>query len=763
MDPDLSSVLTRQYKIADVTWNDAATDPYDTDLGTVDLMKLLIEVRNVSDKLTQFRWLRSDIEVEVRVNATPFHVGAVMMHHLPRTVVSTTSTTMWAQKTQTLAQKSQASGMVISASSLNNLTFVIKREAATVMDPIDEAGAYDGCLGTLGFTVLNPLILVGGGTVSPVNIAVFARFVNPQPSGMGYFPLLSTTRVRPQSGEVSAEAARKATGAITAKEATSLFSPSVLTGAFDSLSSIISAVAPAAQFAASLGLSKPPNQSTPHPAIIDDFRDLNYAHGVSNATKFALHPEASLGAPSGGLLKKNPIKEFISKPTYLLSTTISSSTAVDTPILFIPVHPSLSSLDTASGLLTPSALAYMSQSFTWYRGGLKFRFQFIGSQFTTARLRITHWPAPTLPSSIEEFAGDAVSAIVDIRGDTEFSFTAPYISPTPYQATRGYIHAMSDYGWNSLPLPEQNSFISMSLINDFQQPDPTGGAKIYVNVYISAAEDFVFGGFSQPVVRAPVAIPPPPIEVRPQSLEVAFDKAFKPLVPADAAYEAGSVLPEQYSTIEELCMRYELVNPAAQITGLVSQYERDGLTPTDTGDALQFFGEVFRWNRGGARWKFAFNVTTLPDATRYVIGTRTLINNVSGGADFTVILDNRLRGVLEFEIPWVLNSPMNSYWLAITADYNANKEPYEYQITDIAGASVTPTAIWRAATDDFVFGHQLPMPTTAMPTSITRKVQELRKTQPQLDKLDQSLSLPADVREKLKKYLISKEPPAKGQ
>lgn len=763
-DPDLSSVLTRQYKIADIVWNDGATDPYDTELGTVDLMKLLVEIRNISDKLTQFRWMRSDIEVEVRVNATPFHIGAVIMHHIPRAIQSVTATTLWASKSQTLTQKSQASGMVISASSLNNLTFIIKREAATLVDPIDEAGAYDGCLGTLGFTVLNPLVVAAGGTVNPVNIAVFARFINPQPSGMGYFPLLSVARVRPQSGEVSAEALRKAGGAITGTEASSLFPTSVVTGVFDSLNGMIQSIAPAAQFAMSLGLSKPPNQSTPGPAIIDDFRDLNYAHGVSNATKLALHPDASLGHTTGGLLKKNSIKEFIGKPSYLQTLVISTESPVDTPLMKIPVHPSLSAFRPADDVFTPTPLAYMSQSFTYWRGGLKFLFQFIGSQFVTARFRVTHWPSPSLPPSIEEFAGDAVSAIVDVRGDVEFPFTAPYISPYPYQQTRGYLHANADVGWNALPLNEQNSFITVSLINAMQVPDAAGDARIYLNVYVSAAEDFVFGGFSQPAVRNPISVASPPLAVRPQSLELSYATAFKPLVPAVAAYEAGAVLPEQYTTVEELCMRYELLDSASQVTGLVSQYQRDGLTIISTGDALEYFARCYRWNRGGVRWKFLFNTTELPDSDRYVFATRQLIDNLSGGADFTVVLDNRLRGVLEFEIPWVLNASMNSWWYSIVADYNVNKEPYTFEITNLLGTTLTPDGVWRSCTDDFMFGHQLPMPvlvyTPPVPPSNVSPISKMAKIA--TDKLDQSLSLPHEVREKLKKYLILKDSSAGG-
>ncbi len=774
-DPELTKVLTRQYKIADITWSDAATDPYGTSLGTVDLMKLLVEIRNISDKLTQFRWLRADIDIEVRLNATPFHIGSVVMSYLPRTVANPDSGTLWTLRMLTMAQKTQNHGVILSASSMNNVSFSIKREAATVLDPIDEDDIYDGCLGALDFSVLNPLILAGDGSVAPVNIAVFASFSNPRPAGLGYFPILGTpVNVRPQSLDVGGEAMSRAAGAITTPEAMKMFAPSLSSGPMDAFTSIIKAVEPAAQFALSLGLSKPANVSTTVPAIIDDFRDLNYGHGVAQTTKMALHPGASLGEPVAGFLSKNSIKQFISKPSLIIVKEFDKTDVVDTSLLKIPVHPSLCAMDDT--IITPTPLAYASQSFSWYRGGMKFFFQFISSQFVTARFRITHWPAPTLPTSIEAFAGDAVSMIVDVRGDTPVTFVAPYISPYPYQATRGYLGCREDIDYALLPLNEQNSFITLSLINVLQQPDFAGNAKIYLNVYAGAAEDFIFGGLLDPVVRTPVnsSAPPPPIQVRPQSLEVAFGKPFKAIIESQSAYEAGVVLPEQYSGIEELCMKYSVVDdPAVGITGLVAQYDLRDDSLTAITDPLNFWGTCFRWNRGAVRWKFIFEPTTLA-AVRFVSIIRVLnqagVN--TGQVDWQVIMDASLRSVLEVELVWPLNAQVNSYWNSITADNNVNLEPYSYFIGDVNGNPVVPAAAWRSAADDFVFGHQIAMPyldyTPPAPpvAALARNHLALRKkklTSVSLTpELDQSLGLPTEVREKLRKYLLLKESSAVG-
>lgn len=761
-DPELMKVLTRQYKIADIEWNDAVTDPYSTSLGTVDLMKLLVEIRNISDKLTQFRWIRADIEVEVRMNATPFHIGTVVMSYLPRTEVSTGADSMWVLCNSTVAQKTQNHGVILSASSLNNASMTITREAAAILDPIDEVGNYDGCLGALDFTVLNGLLLATGGSPTAVNIAVFARFVNPRPAGLGYFPLLGSVDVRPQSLTVDGEALSRAAGSIVGPEAKKLFSSALTSGPMEAMSSIVSAIAPAAQFAMSMGLSKPSNHSTSVPAVIDDFRDLNYGHGVNQGTKLALHPQASLGDPQAGFVHKNKIADFIRRPSLVLTRSFSFADLADTALAMIPVHPSLS--DYRSDVYTPTPLAYASQSFAYWRGGMKFHFQFISSQFVTARFRITHWPSSAIPSSIEAFAGDAVSMIVDVRGDTPVSITVPYISPYPYQQTRGYLSCYEDDEWVLLPANEQNSFLTVSLVNTLQQPEPSGNALIYMNVYASAAEDFVFGQLTDPELMTPCGqLPaPPPVNVRPQSLEIAFSTPFKSIVPSSSAYEAGVVLPEQYSGIEELCMKYNSVSLTDYvISGLVSYYDLRSGVKGQPEDAIDYWAKCFRWNRGGVRFKLLFSTSVLTDALRYVGLSRARTGSTST-VDYLVMCDTSLRSVLECEIPYPLNAPVNAYYPEIIADTRVNLEPFTYTVAEPeGGTTLAPLAIFRALADDFMFGHQLAMPTYAYTLSpppplsrVAPVVKPQAKTPP---KLDQSLALPADVREKLKRYLISKE------
>jgi hypothetical protein len=396
---------------------------------------------------------------------------------------------------------------------------------------------------------------------------------------------------------------------------------------------------------------------------------------------------------------------------------------------------------------------------------MKFRLEFITSQFVTARFRVTHWPSPTLPVSIEDYAGDAVSQIIDVRGDTIMDLTIPYMSPYPYQRCCGYIHANEDTGWTGLPSEDQNSFLTVSLVNMLQQPDFAGTAQIYLNVYVAAASDFVFGSARSPTIRTPLNTT---VAVRdkivPHSLEVAFKGSFPPIVSASGTYEAGLILPEQYTGLEELCMRYSAFGfgSTADVVPLIAQYDLVTGVLQDGTDHLVFWGKCYRWNRGGLRYKHVLVTTVLGTSDR--ISYVSLNSTDGGGANAYAPIDHNQRSVIEYEVPWVLGTYANSYWDVLAQDRYVNTAPVDIVFVYPGSGVRTNLLNWRAAADDYTFGHQLAVPTYAftpplpvVPDSEEKARGRLLLAHTQEPKLDQSFGLPDAVREKLVQYLITKD------
>lgn len=774
-DPELAKVLGRRYKISEFVWDDA--DQPNGALLTIDIFEALLSIPNVADKLTQFRWMHSDMEIEVKLNTTPFHVGSVFVAHIPRTANQDSVVgSMFNLKTQTLAQISQLNAMVLTASSLNNAKFVVQRQAPILFDPVVNGENSAGCMGVLLVRVLNPLLLSSGETPAPVTATVFARFVNPHPVGYGYFPLSpeETVGFKPQS--LQSEANVKANNSIVAPEASSIGPATVITGAVDSIAGALANFAGgASQFATLLGLSKPPNQTTPDFAIIDDFRDLNYAHGVSNAVKLAVHPSSSLGDPRVSYLKKHKFSEIISRPSLIQSYLITPETALSVPFALLPVHPSLcyytETGGPGTGVYTPTHLGYVSQAFRYWRGSIKLRFQFITSQFVSARIRIAHWPGPSIPSDIEDYAGDVVSEIVDVRGETIRDITIPYINPVPYSRCEHYINT-SPGSYQDFNEPDElTSFVSVSLVNKVQPATTATDIGIYMNVFMAAGEDFTFLGYINPEPRVL-----PGVTIVPQSLVQDFSKPFPSLVPHVTGGERGVVSPETFSTVENYLMKPSVteVPVNGSMTGIPIQVRDytypDGFTsPSPYTDALEYFRRIFRWHRGGIRFKCFMLYTGTPTSTVASLGlfAQEKQTDLSPTPMFSAPSDIRFRSVVEAEVPWLYPTAMASNWYGpCPADDFVSNPPYSLISVPPQGLTTYDLIILRAVADDFCFGELLPVPFVNAPapppakkiisSAPTPSSSPTEKVSSSVPTLDQSVGQPLTKAEILKRLGILK-------
>ena len=91
---DIISILERPHQIDTIELKSSAPSipfavlpaQYTTNVGRLakyDFPKKLIAVSNIKSKLSNFNFLRADVEVTVRVNATPFHQGRLWLTFSP--------------------------------------------------------------------------------------------------------------------------------------------------------------------------------------------------------------------------------------------------------------------------------------------------------------------------------------------------------------------------------------------------------------------------------------------------------------------------------------------------------------------------------------------------------------------------------------------------------------------------------------------------------------------------------------------------------
>jgi hypothetical protein len=565
---------------------------------------------------------------------------------------------------------------------------------------------------------------------------VFASFKNPVVSGYGYtapLPLNVKRRIKElhdkeparkqskQSGPQKEGLAKAKGGVISGLlEAANNFTPLIAASPFAEFAPFTAAAGLLAPFVKSLGFSKPLDPSKTDRTTIADWTEFPYGHGLTPGQKLALHPDATVGDTDSSYLKRHTIQDLIKKPVLLYTGSFTSASAALANLLRFPVQPSLA-YKTSSTIYQPGMMAYLSQMFSQWRGGIKFKIQFMTGQFTTARIRIAHIPNYEEAPSVEEYAGDAVSAVVDIRGDTDFEFTVPYINPMPYLPVMR-VYGVTDSLEEVLPTAMDSSYVTISVINPSTVSVVGGDSTIYMNIWMSAAEDMEFGVLGQWEPKDYTLLPP----AKKQSLEASFSKTFNPLIPALASSEAGLVLSEKFSSIEAICKR-----PAGVAT-LVATGEwvdiETWAANLPPGAPLAAFAKIFLFWRGSLRMTNHYKYTT---ASTQLVGYETtpyagLPNWTSDTPDRNALFDPTKSRSATVEFPWTsLSFLKHVRWT--NNDFFPEDYDMEKVLVNVTAAEILSQ--YLSVGEDFVFGCPVaPPPLVLIAAELNNKKQKTKET-----------------------------------
>lgn len=743
---DLKDVLSRKYRIKSMAWT---KDNYtETDLGYVHFPGDLLAIANVQDKLSNFAWIASDYTVEVRLTTSPLHVGTVIISEIHGANLGSPVDN---DRNASIFQKSQNKARQMHANTDHSLTFDVSREVNYLADDTDPNSAYslDGDNALLKFTVLNKLILGGSSELpTPLQIEVYASFKNPVVSGYGYVPIAAARAKRlvkqaildQQSGgdPISSEAFAKATKGVLSSSLDAKTNMKTILSAspFPDFTPILDMAHGIEAFTASLGFAKPNTVAAAVPTYDDRYGSSNYTHGVAYGTKFSLHPEAKLAKAVVAGFCKHTLQQLMLRPTLLHTFIFTEATTPNVPLVSWHSDPSLcpNVFENPDYRYYPSWAAYLSQFFAYYRGSMKYLFQFVTSQFVTAKVRITHSPVNAYATNVEENSGDATSIVVDVSGTLAVQRVVPMQNPQGYAPTVGY-HAIDDAGEATLIDPiDANTWVMMSLVDPLVQPTLAASATIYCNIWVSAAEDMVLKDFLGYDPRRTAAFVPPPEEkltrreralailaknserkeLTKQSMDEIFAKPFDGIIPAVATMEAGLISTEHASTIEELCTRMRQCSPSAAYSDI---WDDGPFEDFYQGDHFSTIAQNFRMYRGATRWRVQrptnYDGTmyiglsgyyTPNDPAMYPAGTRIIGPNA--------VIDTMTSFTTEFESPWS--------WTTFGREIGVGQAPrmgdgskatYIRCYTTESQTFVVPVAIWRAAGDDLEFSNPLP-PTT---------------------------------------------------
>lgn len=174
----------------------------------------------------------------------------------------------------------------------------------------------------------------------------------------------------------------------------------------------------------------------------------------------------------------------------------------------------------------PSTSCVAAAMFSYWRGSIKLKFQFLCSKFVSARFAVRYSPNV----SVLQWDDTLPTYIIDVQGNTETSLVVPYL-------------------WRSRVCRnnETPGTIGVFLINSIVGIDPDLASPVDVLVWGAFGDDVQFGHYVGGKRAAVQALPETPtLDIEAQGLWDDFDEPFDSLGEhAQGVAEAGFVLDEQ--------------------------------------------------------------------------------------------------------------------------------------------------------------------------------------------------------------------------
>jgi len=671
-----TSILSRNFRVLTFSWGPSYTTQ------TLDFPYCLLQQESIGDALASFLYFRGDVRVEVRMNTTPFHYGALMCSWLPYTNVTGSINVF------------QASGnrpVVLSASTQQAATIDIPWTSpetwcnwvACANDTLNQTAF----IGRLMFHQLVPLTTTSSSISDTVIIQVFASFQNPRVAG--YVPS-SSTRVAKEKLKERRKSLPKAwqesgpfrtqsksqEAVVKSKDQTMVsdvvdgtIAPIMRSlGSFgDSVVNAASALFSGGKF---LGLfDKPRSLSSVQVYQVDYSKGHAQADGLYEGQSLGMYQFNKLGSSSnmmGGESSDMTINQFVGLPMLHRIIPFTTANQTDSATVIDPYY-----YNNAFGQL--DYLMFASTCFNYWRGSIKYMIQFITTAFTTARFRIS--VNYVSYSSAVTTTGDVVSRIVDVKGDTITEFTVPYLYNTHWRT-------IGTTGLADTTSPR----LSIEVLEDIVGQSIESDATVYVILWRAAGEDFQFQQLQSPLLNESLDLAEEQTSIR-DRFRVPFEGIVKGV---SGGVEHNFISSEAPVTIKDCLKRFS--SNSDFITTLPFNCYQFDLFP--------FWSNVFNYFRGSRRLKSIYSASA-GIASIYPTNTYSALTggSLSGcGYAYTQCTE---YNQLSTEIPWFSTLP---YYPTLPAISAMNSTVAEEAFPSDFAVIASPNLTFLSAGDDFQYG-----------------------------------------------------------
>jgi hypothetical protein len=427
--------------------------------------------------LQMYRYYRTDIEIRIKMETTPFHQGSLLISHMPGGVAgSVPITTM-----------SGLNAYVLCASKQDECKFTIPYLCPRPWMDLTENPFQgpDSSIGTLMIRTLNTLIPTQANMPSSVPVMIYFRFVNMKQmspvSGITPQPLKRLTAEAHMSTHHNKEAAKKHSSGVDSSSIVSSVSSlikevPVIGGIYSTAVGVLKSLAP--------DLAKPTDQSALNQQINLFGGQTATTQGLEYAVELSMYPNAQVaqntefyGMQSSHMgvsslaqrpMLHNAVTLSNVSPTYqTLATPLFSQTFGNTTITLGP-------------LATTDWLYNVTRAFAYWRGSIKYLLHFCVPSFYAFRVQISIQDQNGVPVTQ---VGDIINKIVDIKGDTVVTLNVPYVRNLCWSSPYQDIAEASSY------LPP---IIVVQIITPIVGSSAPTTPLVYLNVWRSGGEDTSF-------------------------------------------------------------------------------------------------------------------------------------------------------------------------------------------------------------------------------------------------------------------------------
>lgn len=645
-----TKILSRQYRIADLV-----VDPSFTGYR-VNFPQALFQVPAIAKALSSFYYFHADLQVMVKINATPYHQGALMVsfvHDAPDTLALST------------AQLSVYSPVMMNYATSDAVTL----NYSWMCPELYSTTVYTGgphAIGSLFLAPIAPVVNISSANDS-ISVTIYASFKEPKTAGFINDPIVLQSGTQDKFAPTQEAENKSASGLVTARGAVSLLSP--IFRSIPIVGQVYDTIAAVAKNLSSI-MDKPRDLTKAMKMVPDYTVPMCNGTGIDDSSRLSLYPASALKTkgvfPHDCHTTNMSFVELASTPMLHYQQVLSETT----PSFELVVDPMF--LGTYNILdpgvtIQPDYMMYLFSMHKFWRGSIKYFIIFNTSAFVTARIRVSYAINPTETNF--GYGGDFPSRVIEIQGTTQCTFIAPYLAPTPY---RPVLEPFTDITTG----PPKINISLLTLPVASQGSDPF----ITATVFRGGGPDMQFVNLQQSTITLQCDV------------QKEFKNKFEPLAcDCTLSFEDGYTTAETSMFLIDAMRRY---SPAA--SNVFPIY--NNLDDLDNGfndwrTPYCLISTMFKYWRGSYRKKYLLNQT----ATSWDGVSQTFLGgfNAYGAALYTPASH---APQLTVEMPYQAAHPY------LAQEDNSYAIPYENEVPTLNVPGTVQVSLISAG-EDFVMGY----------------------------------------------------------